>query len=671
MIYRFEGFMLDASTRRLLRQVQPLKVPKRVFDCLLFLIEHRDRAVSRDELIRNVWGRDTVTDNQLAQTILLARKLIGDEGNEQRFIRTVQGVGYHWVADVEQQITTLLEPSNETQARVVAESAANEDALLDTAPLPTIKVTESIQTNRFSKRWIISGLVVLFTMTVIVHYWKQRQPIGKPTVVSNQQASSPLATLEEALWRGKYEEVRQGLATLPAALAESPEAQLLEIRLDIARGRFDRATEKLVELQNGAKTVTGPIWLAKLLATQSFLNGSAGRPGQQVLAPAQLAVKILEATGSSVPPSAMGEALSARGYGLMKVNMLESAETDLVRARALQIKGGDVHGASDSADSLARIQMRTGRLAEALVLMNQTASFYQQSGAPVQEIYARNAATKIQVELLRWNDALTSSSRSMQLLHEVPDSERRTRVVQLRALVLTGMGRLREAASLIEEGQAMNDERYSTIIPATFHLASGQLGLALKEAELAEAFTRYGTNDTLNLESKEGALLLWMIAAQDLAANGRPMPMPSPGQLSALQQPKSSIGHIALGRWLWSQDKLSDAETQFRMALAQSRQMGHLSRMLSASEPLIELLLKRGDAKGAEQVLSELQGYDPERIDQDYRASLLEMRISLALKQKPDIASAYKKATGLAGERTFPKTMSVEYKKSMLLAGHQ
>lgn len=684
MIYRFEGYLLHASTRQLLRQGLPLEVPKRVFDCMRHLIEHRDRAVHRDELIRDVWGRDNVSDNQLAHVVRAARRLLNDDGAAQRLIRTIPGLGYHWVGEVLEAADPIVTHQEQamTQAIEVVSPASLDAADAELAAFETSEtsapqhmVTSASQPRAAVVAWYLSGKVLSAAALVLVLVslasinWplhKAEPAAATPSqVAAPATAAAPLTRLEEALWQGKYEKVREGLAILPADLADSREARLLDTRLDIERGRFDRATQKLTSQLARAKALNDPVWQAKLLTTQSFLNGSAGKPGLEVLKPAQLAITLLESAGRAASPQAMGEALSAQGYGFMKIDQLEPAVRDLVHARALQLKAGDAHGGAYTTDTLARVQMRMGRFTDALALMTEIANYCQQSDAPVLEIYALTAATKIQVELLRWDDALASSDRSMQLLQKVPDSERRTRVVLSRALVLTGMGRLREATSLIEEGAAMHDERYSSIIPATYHLASGKPEQALAEAVEAYEFTRYGTNDTLNLESKEGALLLWMIAAQDLAASGKTIPLPSPAQFKALQQPESSIGHIARGRWLRSQGKSHDAEVQFRLALARARQMGHLSRMLQSSEPLIELLLQRGDTTAAEQVLAELQGYDPVRIAQDYSANLLSLRVALALGQKTDIAAAYKRTTALAGERALPDQVLLSYKASI------
>lgn len=100
MQYRVADIVLDSASRLVRGPQGPLAVPRRVFDCLICLIEHRDRAVARDELILYVWNRHNVSDTQLAQTVLRARRLLCDDGSEQRLIRTVPGFGYHWIGPV-------------------------------------------------------------------------------------------------------------------------------------------------------------------------------------------------------------------------------------------------------------------------------------------------------------------------------------------------------------------------------------------------------------------------------------------------------------------------------------------------------------------------------------------------------------------------------------------
>src|ERR1700754_3826850 len=98
MAYRFGGYTLTASTRELRRGDTPIAISPRAFDCLAYLVEHRDRAVGKDELVAAIWERVDVSDTQLGQTVLRARRAVDDDGQMQTVIRTVSRFGYRWVA---------------------------------------------------------------------------------------------------------------------------------------------------------------------------------------------------------------------------------------------------------------------------------------------------------------------------------------------------------------------------------------------------------------------------------------------------------------------------------------------------------------------------------------------------------------------------------------------
>lgn len=99
--YLFGNYRLVTAARELWRNGDLIPTPRLVFDCLLYLIRHRDRAVGRDELVAAVWGRVDATDGQVNQLMLRARRAFGDDAQMQNAIRTVPGFGYRWVIDVE------------------------------------------------------------------------------------------------------------------------------------------------------------------------------------------------------------------------------------------------------------------------------------------------------------------------------------------------------------------------------------------------------------------------------------------------------------------------------------------------------------------------------------------------------------------------------------------
>src|SRR5215467_5990527 len=97
--YAFGDFRFVPSARELWRSGRRVELPRRTFECLEHLIQHRDRAVGRDELVAAVFGRPNVSDAQLGQIVLRTRRAVDDDGNAQHAIRTIAGFGYRWVAE--------------------------------------------------------------------------------------------------------------------------------------------------------------------------------------------------------------------------------------------------------------------------------------------------------------------------------------------------------------------------------------------------------------------------------------------------------------------------------------------------------------------------------------------------------------------------------------------
>jgi TolB-like protein len=98
--FLFADHRLDPARRELVRGAEAVSVEPQVFDLLLYLVENRDRVVSRDDLIAAVWGGRIVSDSTLATRINAARKAIGDSGAEQKLIRTIARKGLRFVGDV-------------------------------------------------------------------------------------------------------------------------------------------------------------------------------------------------------------------------------------------------------------------------------------------------------------------------------------------------------------------------------------------------------------------------------------------------------------------------------------------------------------------------------------------------------------------------------------------
>jgi len=102
VIYRFNQCTLDTSQYQLSLSDKPISIEPLVFDLLVYLIEHRDRVVTREELLDNLWKGKVVTDAALGARLKDARKVVQDSGTKQAVIKTIHGRGYQFIADVDE-----------------------------------------------------------------------------------------------------------------------------------------------------------------------------------------------------------------------------------------------------------------------------------------------------------------------------------------------------------------------------------------------------------------------------------------------------------------------------------------------------------------------------------------------------------------------------------------
>jgi TolB-like protein/cytochrome c-type biogenesis protein CcmH/NrfG len=103
MQFHFGNYVLDVGRRELRQGAQGVAVEPQVFDLLVYLVQNRDRVVSKDDLIASVWGGRIVSQSTLTSRINAARKAIGDSGDDQKLIRTIARRGLRFVGVVRAQ----------------------------------------------------------------------------------------------------------------------------------------------------------------------------------------------------------------------------------------------------------------------------------------------------------------------------------------------------------------------------------------------------------------------------------------------------------------------------------------------------------------------------------------------------------------------------------------
>lgn len=166
-IYYFGHFCLDPAARLLQRHNRPVSLAPKAFDCIAYLIEHRDRAVGRDELIANVWGKVDVADNVLGQVIARSRRALGDVGEDHVMIRTVLRFGYQWIAP------TTMEPPPDPASGAPSGAALEAASTLAAVNVDAVPVAKAGRRKRLRfLAFELAVFVALLVMLIAAAWWR-------------------------------------------------------------------------------------------------------------------------------------------------------------------------------------------------------------------------------------------------------------------------------------------------------------------------------------------------------------------------------------------------------------------------------------------------------------------------------------------------------------------
>src|ERR1700689_4827432 len=98
--YTFGPFSLDTEARLLLQDCEPVQIAGKTFDTLAALVENRGRLVDKEEPLSRAWPGTVVEEANLSQAIFTVRKILGDSPKDPRYIATIAGRAYQFVAPV-------------------------------------------------------------------------------------------------------------------------------------------------------------------------------------------------------------------------------------------------------------------------------------------------------------------------------------------------------------------------------------------------------------------------------------------------------------------------------------------------------------------------------------------------------------------------------------------
>lgn len=127
VIARFDDVEIDFDRVEIRRNGALVPVQPQVFTVIAYLVERRDRVVSKEELLDNIWGDRFVSESALTSRIKSARRALGDDGASQRVIRTVQGRGYRFVATLGSEAADEPSPTGSGRRRPITDAPPSLD----------------------------------------------------------------------------------------------------------------------------------------------------------------------------------------------------------------------------------------------------------------------------------------------------------------------------------------------------------------------------------------------------------------------------------------------------------------------------------------------------------------------------------------------------------------
>jgi len=211
-IYRFADFMLDPIERRLKHGDEEIYLPPKTFETLLFLVERHGHLVKKSDLLDSLWADSFVTENVLTQRIKELREVLGDDAYKPRYIKTVQRLGYRFIADVheiaengdeieEEYLAMKLVVTEEDNAPAAFESppatTLQRDSVIAVEPdrIDQLSHRAALASSYTSQRFILLTAVVL--ISVALGFWFYVRDAHR------KWARNQLSRIEELVQSGK------------------------------------------------------------------------------------------------------------------------------------------------------------------------------------------------------------------------------------------------------------------------------------------------------------------------------------------------------------------------------------------------------------------------------------------------------------------------------------
>ncbi len=216
-VYRLADIEIDTVRGCLTHGGREQYLRQQAFHVLLYLLEQRQRLVTKEELIEGIWQHTAVTDNALVQCIVDIRKALGDDSHQPRFIKTIPKVGYRFIGLVEERRVNV--PSA-AQAEGIAQREAGSREGPVPLPAPTeTKAARVPAAARHLNRTLVAFSSLAAILFVSIAFWVMLRPLSGPraeVTLPHVPGKKPLAVMyfENQSAKPDLDWLREGLADM-------------------------------------------------------------------------------------------------------------------------------------------------------------------------------------------------------------------------------------------------------------------------------------------------------------------------------------------------------------------------------------------------------------------------------------------------------------------------
>jgi tetratricopeptide (TPR) repeat protein/DNA-binding winged helix-turn-helix (wHTH) protein len=273
-LYRLDGVEIDTWRFCLKRDGEERHVRQQTFQVLVYLLEQRERLVTKNELIDRVWGDTAVTDNALEQCLAEIRKVLGDDSRNPRFIKTVPRAGYRFIGKVEE---------------VSAAAEATPRVSQNQGESPPV-IAHSLPTEVWIRKRVVLisvAIILIATAVATIYLIRQRRSLQLRSTVTLPQTAGKRAVavmfFDNQSGTADLDWLREGLADmLITDLSRSKNLTILsrqQLRTLLDRTGH-RASEKI--------SLEEALDIAQKSKATILIMGSFARLGEQIRIDAQL-----------------------------------------------------------------------------------------------------------------------------------------------------------------------------------------------------------------------------------------------------------------------------------------------------------------------------------------------------------------------------------------------